>query len=314
MRFRRLVYGVGGFLGGVVLYNSFLKYKTEPLPNPLPGQNHEYSWRGLTIPYTVAGDKNNPDVLLLHGIHAAASSHEFYKLWPKLTDNYHVIAPDLPGFGRSSRPKIPYTSQMYQEFLDDFVQDNEQVKNPICIATSLTGGYIASLASENLFQRLILIAPITNTQNHAPWIATLLEQPIIGRQLFNLLVSRGSLRWFNAREAFQFAENIESIYIDYQWQTAHQSGARFAPAAFIRGALDLSENLQNVLSDVSVPVTLLWGAEATTPPLSTGRQVAKATDSKLVVVDDTRLLPHVEYPDAVIEGLSADLPELNNPQ
>lgn len=59
---------------------------------------------GLNIFYREAGDKNKPTLLLLHGF--PTSSHMFRNLIPKLSDKYHVIAPDYPGYGNSSMPSI----------------------------------------------------------------------------------------------------------------------------------------------------------------------------------------------------------------
>ena len=52
---------------------------------------------GLKVFYREAGDANAPTVLLLHGF--PTSSHMYRELIPALADQYHVVAPDLPGFG-----------------------------------------------------------------------------------------------------------------------------------------------------------------------------------------------------------------------
>ena len=57
---------------------------------------------GLKIFYREAGSKDAPAILLLHGFPSA--SHMFRDLIPKLADRFHVIAPDLPGFGQSDTP------------------------------------------------------------------------------------------------------------------------------------------------------------------------------------------------------------------
>jgi len=59
---------------------------------------------GLDIFYREAGNKKNPTVILLHGF--PTSSHMFRGLIPKLADDYHVIAPDYPGYGNSSMPSV----------------------------------------------------------------------------------------------------------------------------------------------------------------------------------------------------------------
>ena len=57
---------------------------------------------GLEVFYRSAGDPKAPAVLLLHGFPSA--SHMFRDLIPELADHYHVIAPDLPGFGMTQQP------------------------------------------------------------------------------------------------------------------------------------------------------------------------------------------------------------------
>jgi len=57
---------------------------------------------GLDIFYREAGDKNNPTILLLHGF--PSSSHMYRDLINDLSEDYHLIAPDYPGFGQSSSP------------------------------------------------------------------------------------------------------------------------------------------------------------------------------------------------------------------
>jgi pimeloyl-ACP methyl ester carboxylesterase len=53
--------------------------------------------------YREAGDRSNPTVLLLHGF--PSSSHMFRDLIPLLADRYHVVAPDMPGFGFTEAPE-----------------------------------------------------------------------------------------------------------------------------------------------------------------------------------------------------------------
>src|SRR5688572_33244976 len=57
---------------------------------------------GLDIFYREAGDKNKPTILLLHGF--PSSSHMYRDLINDLSDHYHLIAPDYPGFGNSDMP------------------------------------------------------------------------------------------------------------------------------------------------------------------------------------------------------------------
>ncbi|WP_454760342.1 alpha/beta fold hydrolase [Caulobacter segnis] len=57
----------------------------------------------VSIFYREAGDPERPTILLLHGF--PTSSHQFRDLIPRLADRYHVVAPDLPGFGFTTAPE-----------------------------------------------------------------------------------------------------------------------------------------------------------------------------------------------------------------
>ncbi len=78
---------------------------------------------GVEIFYREAGPKDAPTILLLHGY--PTSSHMFRDLISELADEYHLLAPDYPGYGRSEQPPMSefnYTfgnmAQLMDEFLD----------------------------------------------------------------------------------------------------------------------------------------------------------------------------------------------------
>jgi len=78
---------------------------------------------GNRIFYREAGKKTAPAILLLHGF--PTSSHMFRNLIPALADRYHVIAPDLPGFGFSDAPvreRFRYSFEHLAETMDGFTQ------------------------------------------------------------------------------------------------------------------------------------------------------------------------------------------------
>lgn len=78
---------------------------------------------GIKVFYREAGPKTAPTILLLHGF--PTSSHMFRDLIPALADRYHVVAPDLPGFGFSDSPdrnKFRYTFDHVATVIDAFTQ------------------------------------------------------------------------------------------------------------------------------------------------------------------------------------------------
>ena len=78
---------------------------------------------GFNIFYRGAGSKDAPAILLLHGFPSAG--HMFRDLIPQLADRFHVIAPDLPGFGQSDMPdrgKFTYTFDNIARVIDRFTE------------------------------------------------------------------------------------------------------------------------------------------------------------------------------------------------
>jgi len=78
---------------------------------------------GSKIFYREAGPKTAPTILLLHGF--PTSSHMFRNLIPALADRYHVIAPDLPGFGFSDAPdrkRFRYTFEQLAKVIEKFTR------------------------------------------------------------------------------------------------------------------------------------------------------------------------------------------------
>ncbi|SAL09805.1 Alpha/beta hydrolase [Caballeronia peredens] len=78
---------------------------------------------GFDVFYREAGPNDAPRLLLLHGF--PSSSHMFRDLIPLLADRFHVVAPDLPGFGLSdmpSRDTFAYTFENIANVIDRFTE------------------------------------------------------------------------------------------------------------------------------------------------------------------------------------------------
>lgn len=78
---------------------------------------------GFQVFYREAGRVDAPTLLLLHGFPSAG--HMFRELIPALSDRFHIVAPDLPGFGQSdmpSRDKFSYTFGRLAEVIERFTE------------------------------------------------------------------------------------------------------------------------------------------------------------------------------------------------
>lgn len=88
-----------------------------------PVSYHTVKLDGLSIFYREAGPPNAPVLLLLHGF--PSSSRMFDSLLSRLSDHYHLIAPDYPGFGHSDWPDpqhFTYTFDRIAAVMDQFTQ------------------------------------------------------------------------------------------------------------------------------------------------------------------------------------------------
>ena len=78
---------------------------------------------GQSIFYREAGRRDAPTILLLHGF--PTSSHMFRNLIPVLADQFHLVAPDYPGYGNSSMPPVgefDYTFDNFATIVEKFTE------------------------------------------------------------------------------------------------------------------------------------------------------------------------------------------------
>jgi pimeloyl-ACP methyl ester carboxylesterase len=87
---------------------------------------HTVKIEGVDIFYREAGNKNAPTLILLHGY--PTSSFQYRNLIESLSDKYHLIAPDYPGYGRSEQPpmnKFSYTFDNISLLMEKLIQSLE---------------------------------------------------------------------------------------------------------------------------------------------------------------------------------------------
>lgn len=96
--------------------------------------DHEVQYRttevqGVDIFYREAGSRNSPSIVLLHGF--PTSSHMYRNLINELASDFHLIAPDYPGFGNSEQPSMQefeYSFDNLAEVMDQFLNKIEVKK------------------------------------------------------------------------------------------------------------------------------------------------------------------------------------------
>lgn len=294
---------VGGAIAALAVARS-LGRDTPPVVRSLRARPRTFDWREHGIVYYETGRADAPPVVLVHSIHAAASAWEWRAVFGDLGADHHVFAYDLLGFGASERPDADYDAELYAELLRDFLV--EVVDGPAhVVASSLSGAHALVLAAEapELFASLTVINPVglVAQAGGQGWggmaLETLVRTPFVGEALFNLLVSRPSLRFFASKLYRPENGRLVDSIVDHGYVTAHQENARFAPAAFVGGAL--KADVEAALGALAVPALAVWSDETGAGPSHDEREAfAEVGGAALrhVHLPGLGALPHEESP------------------
>jgi len=314
--------------------------ETPTLPHAVSGERREIDGRAGRLSYYVDG--SGPPLLLIHSINATASAFEVQPIYRDLARDHRVFAPDLPGFGFSDRSNRRYDPSLYTaavfDMLDAIAADRAGKAGPEdgaragdgagaahgpidALAISLSSEFLARAAAQEpeRFRRLVLVTPTgfdkrSAERRGAPggtremgWLYAALEKPPWRQGLFELLVSRRSIRYFLVRTFG--SDNVDQALIDYAWQSAHQPGARHAPYAFVSGAL-FSTDIRDLYEQLTMPIWVPHGTRGDFKDFS-GADWARARDNWLFEAFPTGALPHFEMTDVfneALRGFLADRP------
>jgi pimeloyl-ACP methyl ester carboxylesterase len=316
MRWRKALISGGAALGAAATFNALIGRNVEPLANLIGGEEGWLDWRGHRIAYTRRG--SGPPVLLVHSVHAAASSYEWRFNVDGLARHHTVYTIDLLGFGLSDRPAIRYSARLYLALLADFAA--QVIAAPtVLIGSSLSAAYAIVLGARDpgRFPALVLITPTGLVRLHRGSSTTgdiaryAVDSPVLGTAVFNTMVSRRSLRAhlhrLYADDTVVTEELVEALYA-----TAHQPGAKYAPSAFLSSHLNI--DVRRALRRLLQPVLLVWGEQATEAPVEEVRGFrALRPEMDIAILDPAGDLPHDERPDAFDEIVNAFLARLRAP-
>ena len=118
------------FLIGILSWMTFMHPAQAANPERASDQTtyRTINIDGVDIFYREAGPKDAPTLLLLHGF--PTSSHMFRNLIPALSDRFHVVAPDYPGYGFSEMPAVnefdysfDHVADLMGQFIDEIGVD-----------------------------------------------------------------------------------------------------------------------------------------------------------------------------------------------
>lgn len=280
------------------------------------GVVQEYFWKSenqqLRIAYETLG--KGPQLLLLPAFSTVSMRSEMGEIGKLLSPHFQVVAVDWPGFGQSSRPAVNYEPALYQQFMKDFV--TSVLDTPVAVvAAGHSAAYVLQLANQiqTVFSRIVLVAPtwcgplrvMGVNQEIRGMVRELVRSPFLGQFLYKLNTLPSFLNFMYRRHVYVDAAKLTPDFMQYKWRNTQQSGARYAPAAFVTGTLDAVDNQADFLAlarGVSVPLKVVIGESS--PSKSRAEMDAmKALSGVQTVVLPGSLGMHEEYPQAVVEAV-----------
>lgn len=309
-KFLRPLGAFAGLSGATALLNRSLR---DAGPGPIDhvgGVRRPYRWRDYEIFVTELGD--GPPMLLVHGIYAGASSYEFRKLAPLLARDHRVIAFDLLGCGLSEMPALDYSGELFVEQIVDAIGD--LCDEPLTLVGSSLGGAFAIRAAVRAPDRvkaLVTICPtglgVLDKEPVAAQraIGALFRSPIAGEAAFNGLAAKASIRYFLRNQSYADPASITPEIVDHYYAVTHQRNARFVPAQFVAGALNV--DVARDLPFVEAPILVIWGERASfaSPVANAGRFIDLARNARLVTFAEAGLLPHEEVAEKTAAAIEA---------
>lgn len=299
----------GAAVGVPALANTLVSRHAQNLPDATWGTGDRFLWRHGDVAYQRLGD--GQPVVLLHSFGAGHSSAEWRHAAEVLTGSFQILAPDLPGWGQSSRAalRVVPDDEFYLSLLRDFME--RVVGEPaVLVAAGLPAAYAVQFAADRpeRVRALALVAPQgLELYGDEPdlkdaMVHKMLSLPVLGTSALNLFTSRSALATYLRREVYASPDLVDDAVIDLHYMNSHRPGAHRALSAYLSGYLNHS--VREALPRVEAPCWLAWGRRAVSPPVEKAdlwlQRLPGASDlprTELEVFEQAGILPHAESPE-----------------
>lgn len=223
----------------------------------------EINIKNMIINYEVEGE--GQPVIVMHGW--GQNLEMMYSVVSSLSNEYKVYNIDLPGFGQSDEPPVPYSIDDYTNFLEEFVKEND-IQNPILVGHSF-GCRIAIkyAARHNDVSKMVLTGAAG-------------------------IIPRRSLLYYLKVYTYKFFKLFRNVYfIKHYIQEMMENGGsedyrNSSPIMKEVLKLTVNEDLTPCLSKIIVPTLLVFGSNDDATPLWMGKVMEQdIKESKLIVYE-----------------------------
>ena len=252
--------------------------------------------RGVRMRVIEAGEGHGPPLMLIHGF--LGSHLVFDDVIDLLAQHFHVIAPDLPGFGQSEKPspsRYQYGVESFAEAVADLIAAYG-VGRAFVLGHGLGGAVAITLAARyaELVTRLVVTDPLVypyppNRKMRAPlW-------PVIGSIIFKQLFGRRLFRSYFKDEVFSPGSDLPAERIEELYDCFNTPSARESAYAVLTSMLD-TRPVAACVARVRHPTLVAWGRDDRIFPAAYALKLVREVPNARLELFDAGHSPHEERP------------------
>jgi pimeloyl-ACP methyl ester carboxylesterase len=287
---------------------------------PWPGLEHygrtvRLDGRGLTLFLYEAGASDAPAMLLIHGLGDEADT--WRHVVAPLAERYHVLAPDLPGFGRSDKPNRAYTLPFLRDTLLALM-DALGLEQAALMGHSL-GAVLAQLAALERPGRVPALSLVSGTlTSRAQKLNPVILQmavPVLGDWMYNSLRGNPQTAYATLRPYYANLDGLPEADRKFLHRRVNErvwsDGQRRAFLSILRQLVWTQPRQQRRfearLARLETPTHVVWGELDAINSIESGRALAAIqSTAKLTVLPGVGHLPHQEAPEAFLSAILTD--------
>jgi pimeloyl-ACP methyl ester carboxylesterase len=256
------------------------------------------------------GGRGAPPVVFVHGLGSSGYIEWRFNL-QSVAGFRRVLAPDLPGFGRSEKPSVRYGIPLFARTLEGYLRAL-RLRPPVLVGASLGGRVVMELAIRRpeLVEKVVLVNSLGLGRPNLRIAYPLLTLPRVGEAMMGLLRSGlqrspgSSIRRLARRYmGGDLERTMDDAYLADLRELHETEGYHQAYLATVRsltraGSLLQGPQLVARLRKTGLPVLLIWGADDPLFPLEHAERAHRdLPGSRLAVIEGAGHTPQAERPD-----------------
>ena len=269
-----------------------------------------------------AGQRNQQTIVLIHGL-GYRGIHDWVQVIPELTDNYHVIAIDLPGFGGSDKHQVQYAPQKYSQLVNWVV--SQFAHGPVVVIGHSMGGAVSLRYAHNYPEQVsrLIMVDVAGILQRTVFIKYLAKVPVTYEWLAPYQKSFPGLDKLIRKMAGKADGWTQSLLVmmdrmpDIPQLMMSSSLARqflYKDRSTLNAALGLVyEDFSDAAHEVDVPTHIVWGENDDVAPIRTGTVLANVmSNAELHVVGESGHVPMTDNFEDFMEMLKSSLKTMPN--